>query len=127
MKSYLAILVSDTETSINYVIDGKIIVSHAHPIGYRHMELDGLGVVARSKFIDGIIYLLEFISLHDRIPTEFKVTSPRYSVWIGETIEKYSYTQFFTNGLPINVTLDGTLDVPLSYARHSKTIQSFKI
>lgn len=127
MKSYLAILVSDTETSINYVIDEKIIVSHAHPIGYRHMELDGLGVVARSKFIDGIIYLLEFISLHDRIPTEFKVTSPRYSVWIGETIEKYSYTQFFTNGLPISVTLDGTLDVPLSYARHSKTIQSFKI
>jgi hypothetical protein len=126
-ESFVAIAVGDTETVLEYVVDGNSIVSHSHPVGYRHIEADGMNAIARSKFLDGLLYVLEFISLHDRIPTEFKVSSPRYSIWIGETLEKYPYTQFYTKGLPISVTLEDTLDVPRSYARHSKTLQSFKI
>lgn len=126
-NSFLSIAVGDTSTLINYIVDGHILVSHVHSVGYKHIEAEGMSLIARSKFLDGILYALEFISLHDRIPTSFKLISPRYSTWIGETLEEASYTQFYTNGVPISVTLEGIQDVPLSYARHSQTIHSFKV
>ena len=127
VQSHLAIRVSDTSTRIDYVVNDNVVVSHTHGVGYKNIEAEGMSIVAKSKLIDGILYTLEFISLHDRIPTHFKLIAPRYSTWIGETIEGVSYTQFYTDGAPINVTLEGTTDVPLSYARHSKTIHSFKL
>lgn len=126
-ESFLSIAVGDTSTLINYIVDGHILVSHVHHIGYKNIEAEEMGIIAGSKFMDGIIYTLEFISLHDRIPTQFKLIAPRYSIWIGETIESTSYTQFYTRGAPISVTLEGIEDVPLSYARHSQTIHSFKV
>ncbi len=126
-NAFLSIAVGDTSTLINYIVGGHIIVSHIHPIGYKHIEAEEMNVVAASKFLDGILYTLEFVSLHDRIPTDFRLVAPRYSTWIGETIEKASYSQFFTSGAPIGVTLEGIKDVPLSYARHSQTIHSFKV
>ena len=126
-KPFLRVLVGDTSTLIHYMIDDHVIISHNHPVGYKHIEAEGMSIVAGSKFLDGILYTLEFISLHDRIPTDFRLASPRYTTWIGETIENCSYTQFFTDGIPINVTLEGITDAPISYARHSKTIHSFKL
>lgn len=126
-KPHLTISVGDTSTLINYMVDGEVVVSHTHSVGYKHTEAEGMNIIAGSKFIDGILYTLEFISLHDRIPTDFRLASPRYSRWIGEIIENGSYTQFYTDGAPISVTLEGTTDVPLSYARHSQTIHSFKL
>lgn len=125
--SFLSIAVGDTSTLVNYIVDGHILVSHIHPIGYKHIEAEGMNTIAGSKFMDGVLYTLEFISLHDRIPTQFKLIAPRYSTWIGETLEAASYTQFYTNGAPVSVTLEGIKDVPLSYARHSQTIHSFKV
>ena len=125
--SYLAVAVGDTSTLISYIVDGYIIVSHTHSVGFKHIESLGMSVIAASKFMDGIIYALEFISLHDRIPTEVKLVAPRYATWIGETIEAASYTQFFTDGARVSVTLEGTKEVPLTYARHSQTIHSFKV
>ena len=124
---FLSIAVGDTSTLINYISEGHIIVSHVHPIGYKHIEAEGMNVIAGSKLLDGILYALEFISLHDRIPTQFKLIAPRYATWIGETLEGASYTQFYTDGAPIGVTLEGIQDVPLSYARHSQTIHSIKV
>lgn len=126
MTSHLKIVVGDRETRIDYVADDHVIVSHMHPVGLKHIEMEGMNVIAGSKFIDGIIYALEFISLYDRIPTDFKLVSPRYSTWIGEIIENGSYAQFFTNGVPVRVTLEGT-DPSLGYARHTQTIFSFKV
>lgn len=126
-KSHLSISVGDTATFINYMVDGNVVVSHAHPIGYKHIEAEGMNAVAGSKLLDGILYTLEFISLYDRIPTDFRLISPRYATWIGETIENAPYSQFYTKGAPISVTLEGIADVPLSYARHSQTIHSFKL
>jgi hypothetical protein len=126
-ESFLSVAVGDTSTLINYIVDGHILVSHVHPIGYKHIEAEGMNGIASSKFMDGILYTLEFISLYDRIPTQCKLIAPRYSTWIGETIESASYTQFYTDGVPVSVTLEGIKDVPLSYARHSQTIHSFKV
>lgn len=86
-----------------------------------------MNILAASKFMDGILYTLEFISLHDRIPTDFRLIAPRYATWIGETLEAASYSQFYTRDVPISVTLEGVKEVPLSYARHSQTIHSFKV
>jgi hypothetical protein len=124
---FLSIAVGDTSTLINYIVEGHVIVSHVHPVGYKHIEAEGMNAVAGSKLMDGILYTLEFISLHDKIPTDFRLIAKRYYTWIGETIESASYTQFFTNDVPISVTLEGIVDVPLSYARHSQTIHSFKV
>ncbi len=126
-KTRLSIKVGDVKTIINYMSGDDMIVSHTHPVGYKHVEADGMSLVAGSKFIDGILYTLEFISLHDRIPTQFTLVSPRYSTWFSEVIERNSYSQFFTDGVPISVTLENITEAPLSYARHSKTIQSFKL
>ena len=126
-QSFLSVSVDDTSTLINYIVDGHVLVSHVHPVGYKHIEAEGMNIIAASKFMDGILYTLEFISLHDRIPTEWRLIAPRYATWIGETIEGTSYTQFYTNDVPVSVTLEGIKDVPLSYARHSQTIHSFKV
>lgn len=125
--AHLKIIVGDRETRIDYMHDKHVIVSHSHPIGIKHIELEGMNTIAGSKLLDGIVYTLEFISLHDRIPTDFRLIAPRYSTWIGETIENGSYAQFYTNGVPISVTLEGTHDPSISYAGHSKTIFSFKV
>jgi hypothetical protein len=126
-KPFLSIIVGDTSTLIHYMVDSQVIVSHSHPVGYKHIEAEGMNSIAGSKFMDGILYTLEFISLHDRIPTSFKLISPRYITWISEVIENNSYTQFYTDGAPVSVTLEGIIDAPLSYARHSQTIHSFKL
>lgn len=126
-KPYLSIIVADTSTLIHYMVGAQVVVSHTHAIGYKHIEAEGMNIIAGSKFLDGILYTLEFISLHDRIPTDFRLVSPRYATWIGETIENGSYTQFYTDGAPVSVTLEGIQQVPLSYARHSQTIHSFKL
>ncbi len=126
-NSFLSIAVGDTSTLINYLVDGHVLVSHVHDIGYKHIEAEGMNKIAASKLLDGIIYALEFISLHDRIPTDFRLIAPRYHTWVGEVLEGASYSQFYTKGLPISVTLEGIRDVPLSYARHSQTIHSFKV
>jgi len=127
MNPRLVIKVGDRETQVEYYIGTHAIVSHLHPFGLKHIEAEGMNTVAGSKLLDGITYALEFVSLHDRIPTDFRLITPRYAVWIGETIEAGSYTQFYTNGAAISVTLEGTHDPSLGYARHTQTIHSFKV
>ncbi len=126
MNNHLVIRVGDRETKVEYVVDDHALVSHVHPFGLRHIEAEGMNTVAGSKFVDGIMYTLEFVSLHDRVPTHFKLITPRYASWIGEAIERASYTQFYTKGAPVSVTLIGT-DPSLGYARHTQTIFSFKV
>lgn len=109
------------------MVDDTEIVSHVHPVGIKTIELEGMNAVAGSKLMDGIMYMLEFISLHDRIPTDFRLSTPLYATWIREAIESASYAQFFTRGAPVRVTLLGTQDPSLGYARHTQTIFSFKV
>lgn len=127
MNPYLSISVGDSTTLINYIVEGVVVVSHTHPIGFKHIEAEGMNIIAGSKLLDGILYTLEFISLHDRIPIDFHLIAPRYSSWIRDTIKDASYAQFFTDDIPVGVTIEDTKNTPFSYARHTQTIQSFKI
>lgn len=127
MKPYLSISVGDTATLINYISDGEVVVSHTHPMGYTHIEAEGMNKVAAGKLLEGIVYTLEFVSLYDRIPVSFRLIAPRYTTWIRDAVEKNSYSQFYTKGSPISVTLEGIPQGPLLHARYPKTIFSFKV
>lgn len=127
MNPYLVITVGDHETKIDYAIGEQSVVSHSHPVGLKTIELEGMNTIAASKFMDGVIYALEFVSLYDRIPTRFTLKTPRYASWLSEILEAGSYTQFYTNQTPVRVTIEGTPDPSLGYARHTQTILSFKV
>ncbi len=127
MSRFLSISVGDQSTHMYYVVDNEVIVAHTHPHGIRHMEAEGLGRIAGSKLLDGVQYLLEFISLHDRIPTDIRLLTPRYQTWLHGVIQNASYTQFFTDGVAPHVTLENSKDLTHRYAGHTKTILSFKI
>lgn len=127
--SHLKILVTDDSISLQYIVGDEVLVSHNHNFGIKHLESHALSKQATSKFLDSIIYTLEFISLHDRIPTDFRLTATHHSSWLKNAIENNSYAQFFTDGIPVRVTLDNNKDNLLNnnYAGHKKAILSFKI
>ncbi len=127
MNPHLLLQVGDEETRITYVVDGESILAHTHPVGIRHIEREGMNAIAQSKFIDGVMYALEFVSLYDRIPTEYRLATPQYATWIQEALQNASYTQFYTGGAPVRVTIEGTQDPSMAYARHTQTIFSFKV
>lgn len=114
-------------TLISYVVDGNAVVAHTHDIGFKQLEAGGLGNTAASKLMDGVLYALEFISLHDRIPTEFRLESVRHTTWLTSVLEGASYTQFYTEEKPVRVTINNTKGPSLNYARHTKTVFSFKV
>ena len=126
-KPYLVILVNDDHVLLEYVLENNVLLSHKHNFGIKHMESLALNTVAVSKFLDGIFYALEYISLYDRIPTEFRLITPRYATWLKRAIEKKSYAQFYTNGVPVRVTIENNKDTSFNYARHKKAIFSFKV
>lgn len=126
-ETKLVISISDMVTMIYYVVDGNVVVAHTHDVGYKQLEADGLGTVAASRLLDGVMYALEFVSLHDRIPTDFRLASNRYTTWLTRVLEDASYTQFYTEGKPVRVTIDSTAGSSSHYARHTKTVFSFKV
>ena len=131
MGTYLSISVGDTSTLVQYVYDGEVILTHTHPFGIKHIDAHGLGNHAASSLLDGVLFTLEHISLYDRIPTEFRVLSPRYATWLKTIFEGHDYAQFYTSDIPIRVTLErnqGSIPDPsLNHAGHSQTIFTFKV
>lgn len=132
MGNYLSISIGDTSTLLQYVNDNEVLLSHSHPVGVKHIDAHGLGDQAASVLLDGIIFTLEHISLYDRIPTEFRLLAPRYATWVKTVLEKYPYAQFYTENMPVRVTLEriqghNQEDPSLNHAGHSKTIFTFKI
>lgn len=126
-STYLSISISDMATFITYVVDGKAVVSHTHDVGFKQLEADGLGVYASSRLLDGVMYALEFISLQDRIPTEFHLDTNRHATWLTNVLQDASYTQFYTFDAPVRVTIDNIKGPSINYARHTKTVFSFKV
>ena len=126
---HLKILVTDDSLSLQYIVSDEVLVSHNHNFGIKHLDSHALSKQATGKFLDSIIYTLEFISLYDKIPTDFCLTTPRYGTWLKNAIENNSYAQFFTDGIPVRVTLENNKDNLISnnYAGHKKAIFSFKV
>lgn len=126
-KPSLHISVHDDHVALEYVVENNVLVSHKHTFGIKHLESHALSKEAVSKFLDGILYILEYISLYDRIPTEFILVTPRYGAWLKGAIEDHSYSQFYTGGIAPRVTIESNKDTSFTYARHKKAILSFKV
>ena len=128
-QPHLKILVTDDSLSLQYIVSDEVLLSHDHNFGIKHLESHALSKQATGKFLDNVIYTLEFISLHDRIPTDFRLTTHRYASWLKNVIENNSYAQFFTNEIPVRVTLENNQDNLLNnnYAGHKKATLSFKV
>jgi len=103
-----------------------MMLRYEHPYGHRYLESQALGASALSSIDNALVSLFEQVSLYDRIPTTIHIETSRNREWLKNVIESRSYTQFFTFGKPFCVTLLDTGSSP-SYARHSQTLQSFKI
>ena len=131
MSTFLSISVGDESTLIQYVSDNEVLLTNTHSIGLKHVDALGLNKEAASSILDGIHFTLDHISLYDRIPTEFRLISPRYITWLKTVIEEESYAQFYTAGVPVRVTLEriqGLENNPsLQHAGHTKTIFTFKV
>jgi hypothetical protein len=131
MKNYLSISIGEDSTLLQYVDQDEVVLTNTHAVGLKHLEAQGLSKLVASSFLDGIYFTLEHISLYDRIPTEFRLITPRYSTWVTSLLENEPYAQFFTNATPVRVTLErikgGLPNSSLPYAGHSKTILSFKV
>ena len=110
-KNFLNIKVFDNYVLVEYVYSGNVIANHKHEYGIKHLEREALSPIAFSKFIDGVIYMLEHISLYERIPTDFRLSTPRYATLLKNKLENESYSQFFTNGIPICVTINENKDI----------------
>lgn len=124
---HLSIQILDDNTLFDYISSGEKIFSYNHPVGMKHVEAHALNNIAESKLADGVIHTMSQISLYDRIPTTIKVSVYKYSPWFKKVFENISYAQFYTGGKTVRVILDDINQAPQSYARHTKTFQSFKI
>lgn len=126
-NEHLSVIILDDNTFFDYIVNDEKIFSYNHPIGMKHIEAHSLNNIAESKLADGMIHCLSQISLYERIPTMIKLSAYKYSPWFKKVLENISYAQFYTNGKTVRVILnDINLSSP-SYARHTKTPQSFKI
>lgn len=141
MSTHLGVTVTESATHIQYICDGEVILSHTHPFGLQHAEAYGLNKIAASSIRDGVLFALEHISLYDRIPTEIRLLAPMHAPWLQSVLVGYDYAQFYMGGVPMRVTLldkkelfahhqeqvDSSSLSSHPYARHSKTVLSFKI
>lgn len=127
MSHYLKIFVTDENVFIQYTADEEVVMSRIHNFGIKHLESQALNAKATAKFLDSIMHALELISLYERIPTDFRLITPRYATWLKSAIENYHYSQFFTDGVSVRVTLEDNKDNLFDYAGHKKAKFSFKI
>lgn len=126
-ESHAHLSFSDEELVVSYISHGEVMLRLTFKYGYKFLDATILGGNASSALSTALATLFESVSLYDRIPLHVRVDSVRHREWIKKTIEGLSYTQFYTNDLPFRVTLiDNRQSLP-SYARHSQTLQSFKI
>jgi hypothetical protein len=126
MTTYALLSFSDNQVVASYISDEETMLSYTHPYGHLQLEAQALGKSSVSMIDSALVSLFEQVSLYDRIPKHIHILSTRNREWLKKVIESRSYTQFYTDGTPFCVTLLDTNGTS-SYARHSQTLQSFKI
>ena len=121
------LIFSDDNLIASYVSDGEVMLRYSYPYGLKFLDGCALGKSAVSSIDNVIVTLFEQISLFDRIPVLIKIESVRHKEWLRKSVQGLSYTQFYTEGKPMRVNIIDTIRSSPSYARHSQTLQSFKI
>ena len=125
--SHAYLLFSDDDLIVSYISNGEVMLRIPFKYGYKFLDASSLGVTTASALSTALATLFESVSLYDRVPHHIKVESVRHKEWLKRTIESLSYTQFYNCELPMRVTLIDNKEASSSYARHSQTLQSFKI
>jgi hypothetical protein len=125
--SHAHLVFSDDDLVVSYISNGEPMLRMTFKYGYKFLDASLLGVTTASAISTAIATLFESVSLYDRVPHHIKVESVRHKEWLKRTIESLSYTQFYNGGMPMRVTLVDNKEASSSYARHSQTLQSFKI
>ena len=125
--SHAYLLFSDDDLVISYISNGEEMLRLTFKYGHKFLDASALGTSTASAISTALATLFESVSLYDRVPHHIKVESIRHKEWLKRTIETLSYTQFYNGELPLRVTLVDNKEASSSYARHSQTLQSFKI
>jgi len=125
--SHAYLLFSDDDLIVSYISNGEEMLRMPFKYGYKFLDASSLGIVTTSAISTALATLFESVSLYDRVPHHIKVESVRHREWLKRTIESLSYTQFYNEDQALRVTLIDNKEASSSYARHSQTLQSFKI
>lgn len=96
LKKYLDIKVLDNKTQVQFWKDDALATSSEFDIGLNQISENLVSEAIMNDWLSGILYNLERISLLDRIPTFFYVTTEKY----GSVFEKFlkrpaTYSQFY--------------------------------
>lgn len=126
-EAHAYLVFSDDALIVSYFSHGEEMLRIPFKYGYKFLDATALGVSTSSAVSTALTTLFESVSLYDRIPHHVKIESFRHREWLKRTIESISYTQFYSKHKSLRVTLVETKEVSSSYARHSQTLQSFKI
>ena len=125
MNSLLLITLTDESYIVDYREDGESLLVTKKKYGLLKLEDFKLRERAGYLLLDPLIYTLEKISLYERIPTTVHVITERHGPWIKHIIKEYPYTQFYTGGKKMSVTLGQARNN--LYAGHTKETFKYKI
>jgi hypothetical protein len=125
MASYLILSLTQESYSIIYKEEGDVLLEVTKKYGLHKLEDFKLRERASYLLLDPLLFVLEKISLYERIPTALHVVTSKHGTWIKHILESYPYTQFYTSGKKMSVILEkvqGNM-----YAGHQKKTLNFKI
>ncbi len=96
LKKYLDIKVFENKTIVTYCNDNNVCFIHEFKIGLKQIEENSLSTFIFSDWISNIIYVLQNISLTDRVPTYIYLTTEKYQNLFAKFLkDKNTYSQFF--------------------------------
>ncbi|MEA4910602.1 hypothetical protein SDC9_07913 [bioreactor metagenome] len=110
LRKYLDIKVFDDKTQVQFWKDDVLATTSEFYIGINQISENLVSEAIMNDWLGGIVYNLEKISLLDRIPTFFYLTTEKY----GSVFEKFlkrkgTYSQFYLEphqyGLGIHVII----------------------
>ncbi len=125
MASVLILTIDENSYTITYKEEGDVLLTTQKKYGYLKLEDFKLRERASYLLLDPLLFTLEKISLYERIPTTLHVFTEKHGAWIKHILEMYPYTQFYTGGKKMSVTLGQARNN--LYAGHTKKTFKFKI
>lgn len=111
VNKYLEVAVLADKTIIKYWNNGAISLVHEYQIGIFEIEKNLVNEISLSNWVSGVIYILDLISLQDRVPTDIYLFTERYGHTFQKVLkEKNTYAQFFLenkeNGKGVHVIIN---------------------
>ena len=125
MSSVLLLKLTESSYTITYKEEDEVLLESKKEYGLAKLEDFKLRERASYMILDPLLYILEKISLYERVPTILYVFTPKHGPWIKHILETYPYTQFYIKGNKMSVILERAQGI--EYAGHTKKTFKFKI